>query len=120
VAGEARGRWATDGTVEGRDHARTGGHQLLGEAGRLGTSRLELRRSAKKKGGGRTGELTMEKGGRVAQGFSPKEKGGGAAATVQKSSDGSDDGGAWKRPRRGSRRFLSLPEQRRPYPKRTT
>jgi hypothetical protein len=43
AAGRARGRQATDGMVEGADHARTmGGHQLLEEVGRLRTLRLEL------------------------------------------------------------------------------
>jgi hypothetical protein len=37
-------------------------------------SRLELRRYVEKKGGGRTGELTMEKAGRVVRGCSPEER----------------------------------------------
>jgi hypothetical protein len=98
VAGGARGRRAIDRTVEGGGRARTtGGHQLLGEAGRLGMSRLELRGSMEKKGGGRTGTLIMEKGGRVVWGCSPEENGGGVVAAVWKSSGGLDGGGAQDR-----------------------
>jgi hypothetical protein len=66
---------AAEGAVEGRGVARTAaGRQLLGEVGRLRTARLEIRG---------TGD---GKGGRVARGRSPEEKGGRAAVRSEWSS----------------------------------